>query len=159
VRSAVCSRFASIIAANNGPKLVLKAESDCPGGNGNGREIDYTLQDANGNPVSGYTVVEHQTDTSRASSAFGPGTSFQTSPPGTTSGFNDWLNPGPFQQPGNSIQTFTVTTASPSPSAPRQPVIIQSVNGQMYGSLGIWFQFPQVFVNGAPTPKECVFAP
>src|SRR5581483_7470173 len=89
--------------ANNGPTLTLKAESDCPDPNGNGRNIDYTLQDASGNPVSGYTVVEHQTDTSRASSAFGPGTSYQTAPPGTVSGFQDWLNPSPFQKPGNSI--------------------------------------------------------
>jgi hypothetical protein len=144
-------------AANNEPPLILKAESDCPDPNGNGRNIDYTLQDASGKPVSGYTVVEHQTDTSRASSAFGPGTSYQTAPPGTVSGFQDWLSPGPFQKTGNSIQTFTVTPASPSPSAPQQPVIIQSVNGQKYGSLGIWFQFPQVFVNGVPTPKQCVF--
>ena len=141
--------------ANKAAPLILKAQSDCP--TANGREIDYTLQDANGNPVSDYTVVEHQTDTSRASSAFGPGTSFETAPPGTGSGFQDTLNPGPYQKPGNSIQTFTVTTAKPSPSAPQQPVMIQSVNGQMNGSLGIWFQFPQVFVNGVPTPTQCVF--
>ena len=143
------------VAANKGPKLILQAQSDCP--TADGRVINYSLQDANGNSVSDYTVVEHQTDTSRASSAFGPGTSFQSAPPGTFSGFLDTLNPGPFQKPGNSIQTFTITTANPSPNAPQQPVMIQSVNGQMNGSLGIWFQFPQVFVNGVPTPKQCVF--
>lgn len=156
--AATAAAIAARGATNNGPKLILKAESDCPDPNGNGRNINYTLEDANGNPVSGYTVVEHQSDTSRASSAFGLGTTYQTSPPGTTSGFNDWLNPNPYQKPGNSIQTFYVTKANPGPNAPQQPVIIQSVDGQMYGSLGLYFQFPQVFVNGVPTPKECVFA-
>jgi RHS repeat-associated protein len=142
-------------AANTSPQLVLKAVSDCP--TANGREIDYALQDSSGNPVLNDTVVEHQTDTSRASSPFGPGTSYETTPAGTVAGFQDTLNPGPFQQPGNSIQTFTATTSAPSPNATQQPVMIQSVNGQMNGSLGIWFQFPQVFVNGVPTPTQCVF--
>lgn len=145
-------------AANNGTRLILKAESDCRDPNGNGRHIDYALQDARGNAVSGYTVVEHQTDTSRASSDFGPGTSYQTAPSGNPSGFQDWLNPSPFQKPGNSLQTFWITTSNPSPDAPLQPVMIQWLNGQMYSRLGIWFQFPQVFVNGILTPQHCVFA-
>src|SRR5271166_1494425 len=134
------------------PPTMVTQTSDCPSPTGTGREINYDLVDANGNPVPSYTVVEHQTDTSRASSAFGPGTSFQTPPPGAYSGFDDSLIPCPFQKPGNSIQTFTVTTSQPSPTAPQQPVMIQAMNGQVYGSLGIYFQFPQVFVNGVPTP-------
>ena len=144
------------------PPSLLKATSDCPTPFGREGEF-YSLLNAQGNPVQGYTVIEHQTDTSRAfpPSPFGPGTSVQRSPPGVNSGFDDWLNPGPFQAPGNSIQTFTVTptTTPANPTAPQQPVMVQEVDGNMYDALGTWFQFPQVFVNGVPTPQECVYVP
>jgi RHS repeat-associated protein len=146
-----------VLSRHPPPPTTVRQTSDCP--TGMGREIDYDLLDANGNLVSTYTIVEHQTDTTRASSAFGPGTSFETSPAGANSGFQDLLNPGPYQKPGNSTQTFTVTTSQPSPTAPQQPVMIQAMDGQLYGSLGIYFKFPQVFVNGVPTPTQCVFAP
>ena len=56
----------------------LKEESDCYWNNGT-REIQYSLFNASGNPLSNAWVTEHQTDTSltAAGSPEGPGTSSQ----------------------------------------------------------------------------------
>ena len=135
--------------------LHLQVESDCLGGAG--RSIDYSLLDDNNKPVPNMYVTEHQTDTGLANGPAGPGTSTYPSPPYPAktpfaSGFPDSIG-GLFFH--NSLQTFTVSPSPPGISGPNYPVFVRDMNGNDFGTLGIWIQNGQVFVNGQKATKPC----
>jgi hypothetical protein len=55
----------------------------------------------------------------------------------------------------SSLQTFTVSPNAPGAGGPNYPVFVRWSNGQEFGTLGIWIQNGQVFVNGTKASTPC----
>jgi hypothetical protein len=137
-------------------KLFLKATSDCFAGLE--RDIDYQLvsEGANGelSVVKGYTVTEHvQARTAQIPLDL---TSSNTSQPPNQntqlSGYKDSLGDQLFHTQDN-LQNFTVAPATGGPSL---PVFVRDINGNDFGTNGI-FVSPtgQIFVNGTLPKGPC----
>jgi RHS repeat-associated protein len=128
-------------------KLFLQAESDCRGGAG--REISYALKsmDAKGNitDAPGYNVTEHVAPRV-------PGGMNLLSPPTETQGnssFDDSIG-GLLTQ--DLLQTFTVAPASGGASV---GVFVRDIDGNDYGTNGIYINHGAVLVNGKPAKAAC----
>ena len=128
----------------------LKEESDCYWNNGT-REIQYSLFNASGNPLSNGWVTEHQTDTSLtvAGSPEGPGTSSQGG-----GDFDDLIGGLGF---ADSKQNFTVSSSAPGRGGRNFSVYVQTTIGTNqgnFGTLGIYIN-GGVYVNGDITEGVC----
>ncbi|MBS1841816.1 MAG: RHS repeat-associated core domain-containing protein [Acidobacteria bacterium] len=149
-------QFFLLFGTGASSELRLQVDTDCVLANGV-RNIRYGLVDQSGHVVNNYYVTEHQTDTSLASSAAGPGTSVD--PPGPypvktpfSSGFNDFVGGAGTH---NSKQTFTVSLSPPGNGVKGVPVTVRGLDGHDYGELGIYIDGGKVFVNGKQSDKIC----
>ena len=144
-------------ANNSNVPHHLGAQTDCLLYNGV-REITYSLENAQGDPLSGYYVTEHIADraTGQPNSTFTKGDN--RNGPGTSSGgsdgnFTDWIGGlGSY----DLLQTFTVSTSVPGKQGTNIPVFAVDIQGHAYGTNGIFYQAGKpAYVNSTVTDTLC----
>jgi len=140
-------------AANNGTPHHLLANSDCLLANGI-RSIDYQLQDASNNNLTGYNVTEflvyRQTGSPYTGGTTGSPTDTQKpNPQSGYSGFTDGLGGFGFR---DILQTFTAS----QPGGPSIPIFVRDIDDQDWGTNGIWGGGGSpIYVNGKTSPQTC----
>ena len=136
-----------------GGKFFLKANFDCKGDAG--RLIDYSLvsERSDGTQVQplNYTVTEHmvaRTSQTGINLLTGPTTS-ETPRPYGFSGFLDSIGGLAFQ---DNLQTFTIAPFSGGAST---SVFARDINGNDFGTNGVYVNNGTVLVNGKPATSTC----
>ncbi|HXJ87334.1 MAG TPA: RHS repeat-associated core domain-containing protein [Candidatus Binatia bacterium] len=146
-------------AKKNGPPHHLEAQHDCLTATGV-RDISYTLEDADGHPLTDYYVTEHLVDRRTGQPYTGGTTGSPTDtqpnrpmPPGFDSGFADGI--GGFGS-RDILQTFTVSTSPPGQPGTDIPVFVIDDQGKAYGTNGIYKGADGVvYINGTVSDRLC----